>query len=440
MNITKGLLLVSGVSLLVACGKPEKETVVEYVDVPSSSSLCSQALGDRCRELENSIVGLTEDLNQAVNRGDKDEVSRLQLEMNRQLEILRSYREGKSDISEIEQRYAALKSILDKSINKPNQIPHIAYKQDELNAVREVFETYGDLYIKVPEASGEPDRQENDSVKIDGELPWSGYWYPKRSKELFEGVDSPLRKLDRYLANQGIQSQTADWEARYFDQYAAAWEGHCDAWAIASVLTKEPRKQLITEDETFSISDLKALAIMYFEGYQPKVFGRRYQGVAATDGQIQDIRPEAFHRMMKVIIGEKRQPLLIDEDPGAEVWVKPIIRVSWRVKQDPEYDHAVLIKAFPWMIKERGRVDDRLTDTSFDLAAPAYEYRLFYDVNTKSEDGFKVIAGEWINSSENNHPDMIFVPGESSNKLQTNKQISSNHEYIRKLLAKAGML
>jgi hypothetical protein len=359
--------------------------------------------------------------------------------MNRLLEILKAYRNGESDISEIEQRYDALRQLISDNKDQIELLPSVAYHEAELEAVREVFQDYGDLYISLPE-NQEESVSATQSLRIEGEMPWAGYWYPKRSTLLFEDRQSPLVKFDHYLANQNIASDTAGWEERHFDKYAAEWEGHCDSWAVAAVLTSEPQGDHVIGGVDFSISDLKALAIKYFEGYKPKVYGRRYEGVAATDGQIQDLRPEAFHRMVEALLGEQKKPLLIDEDSGPEVWAKPLVRMSWKVQMDPDFEHAVRIKAFPWLIKERGRVQNKVTDTSFDMAAPVLEYRLFIDPESTKDGKYKVIAGEWLNSSANKHPDMVFVPGEARNQNQSNQEIAENHENLRKLLVKAGML
>src|SRR5690606_16733934 len=104
------------------------------------------------------------------------------------------------------------------------------------------------------------------------------------------------------------------WELDHYDSGVAGWEGLCDAWAMASILTSEPKRGVTLDGITFTTADLKAIAIKYYEGYKPRIFGRRYQGLAATDGLIQDLRPEAFHRLIEEFLGHQKKPLIIDEE------------------------------------------------------------------------------------------------------------------------------
>jgi hypothetical protein len=189
----------------------------------------------------------------------------------------------------------------------------------------------------------------------------------------------------------------------------------------------------------FTPSDLKALTIKYFEGYKPKVYGRRYQGLAATDGLIQDLRPEAFHRLVEEYIGKQKKPIIIDEDPGPEIWSKPVFRMAINMMKDPEKPQAILVKAFPWMTRQRASVDNSTTSLASDLAAPTYEYRLYYDAKPGADGRLKIIAGEWIGASLNFHPDMVFLPEGKDNKDQYNPEFKKYNNEIRKLLEKAGM-
>ncbi|MCX6131313.1 MAG: hypothetical protein NTX25_19915 [Proteobacteria bacterium] len=256
---------------------------------------------------------------------------------------------------------------------------------------------------------------------------------------MFESIDSPLQKLDQYLKNQGKSSAIGNWEFEHYDSGAAEWEGMCDAWSLASISTIEPKKAQQIDGISFSVSDLKALAIKYYESYKPQIFGRRYQGSASTDGQIQDLRPEAFHRIVEEYIGKRQVPIIIDEDPGIEIWSKPMFRMSFIIYKDPQVSHAFLVKAYPWLIRQRDSVEEAPTSMTKDLEAPSYEYRLYYDPQPEADGRLRIIAGEWLGASLNSHPDMVYIPLESTNQRQTNPEISKNSSEIRKLLERAGM-
>jgi hypothetical protein len=314
----------------------------------------------------------------------------------------------------------------------------IAYEAEEYRAVAEVYKDFGELTID-PALVGN-DFASAKAILVqtpDGSFPWAGYWYPKRLMQLFDGDQSPLAKLDNYFVANGLQAGAQDAEKNSFDDNAAEWEGLCDAWAVASISTKEPTQSFKVMGVTFSPSDLKAIATKYFEGYHSKIYGRRYLGGPTTDGQIQDLRPEAFHKLAEEIIGKQHRALLVDEDPGPEIWSKPIFRMSYKYIKDPDHANAILVQAFPWMIRQRASVDDAPTDLATDLAAPAYEYRLYYAAGSSP---LKVVAGEWIGASIDFHPDIVFIPGDTQNTNQYNLSVKQNSDVVRKLLVKVGML
>lgn len=443
------LLLWATVGFLISCGEEKKgETRVEYVERPSESSFvnfgtCLSELEDQCRELEEQLKHSRAKLDAAIQGDDADEIRRIQIEINELYEILTAYSEGQEDVSEIKGRYQALRDILNSNSLFP---ANINYLQTELDAVKEVFKDFGELYIQASPLGEDGNPQmEEPIVLIGDERPWTGYWYPKSKPYIFEGEDSPLAKFDRYLESIDRDGKSAEWEElRWRPDMYASWEGLCDALAFAAVMTNEPRYPLNINDVEFSAVDLKALALKYYEGYEPKIYGLRYDGTSLTDGEMQDIRPEAFHRIIEVVLGERGQPVIIDSDPGPEVWAKTIYRYSWVVKEDPDYDNAFLVTGFPTMLNQRARLpssdEESLTDYFRDSMTPKYEYRLYVDPENRRGNKMKVIAGEWINGSLDNHPDMVFIPQSPYNENQTNRELRKYHEELRNLLIHAGVI
>ncbi len=276
----------------------------------------------------------------------------------------------------------------------------LPYSDKEKAAVEKVFNDFGPLYV------GPTESQE---VRIKGEMPWTGYWYPKRKDDLFRDEISPLAKLDNAARRSGIEIKSADWERNVYSPNDPEWTGLCDAWALASIQAPEPKTALRYQDVRFSISDQKALLVKKFEGSLPLVYGNRYFGTYESDGDIQDLRPEAFQRIVEVVIGERGLPIVVDDDPGPEVWSKPMYRMRWVVKQDPDNENAYLVTAYPLLVKSRNDVSDTLTQPQ-DMKAPVYEYRLFVDKNDEKDGKYRVIYGEWIGVSLSEHPDMVFLP------------------------------
>lgn len=433
--------------LLFACGqeKSDRQVDVEYVQLPAEKlfASCVSELESQCAEIRAQLSATQGKLNAALAKSERAAIAPLQMQLNELYEVLEAYRRGQSDVSEIRSRYAALNRLMSASSDRASP-PQVSYRTKELDAVRAVFQDFGDLYIE-PSATDERGRPQGSTHAVEEKKrPWAGYWYPKSKPEMFGTENSPLGKFERYLAKRGLSSSLVSWEKeRWQPGLFSDWEGLCDALAMASVLTSEPQVALTVEDIVFTPADQKALALKYYEGYEPKVYGIRYEGSADSDGEMQDIRPEAFHRMVEAFLQDKKQALVIDSDPGPEVWAKPVYQVSWKIYQDPDYEDAYRVDAFLSMLTPRTdppqAESDPLTDYFTDTASPKYEYRLYVDPNDRRGTKVKVVAGEWLNDSRDQHPDMIFVPQSTLHTKQRNKELQKFEGELRKLLIEAKM-
>jgi hypothetical protein len=444
MHCCQKLALILPLLITVACQEEKQKTEYRYID--SQGNLvenpgCQADLQTLCNDVQSQIDAKQEEIKKLAEAGDNVALYKAQLDLNELMEIRSSYQKGTSDVAAIKDRYASLRQLLASNDGDDAAMSALTYPKEEVAAVREVFDALGELTIDPASIA----TKENDRTKTitytaqEAGTPWAAYWYPRRNKSMFEAGDSPLRKLDQWLSSQGKNSKIVEWEENNFDIAAAEWEGLCDAWAMASITTLEPKKDVTLDGVNFTPSDLKALTIKYFEGYKPKIYGRRYQGLAATDGLIQDLRPEAFHRIVEEYVGKQKKPIIIDEDPGPEIWSKPVFRMAVNIMKDPNKPQALLVKAFPWMTRQRASVDNSATSLASDLAAPTYEYRLYYDAKPDANGRLKIIAGEWIGASLNFHPDMVFLPQGKDNKDQYNPEFKKYNSDIRKLLEKAGM-
>jgi len=114
--------------------------------------------------------------------------------------------------------------------------------------------------------------------------------------------------------NPGAQ----DWEMRRHYYTGVNWEGHCNGWAAASILRKEPKWPIKDpySDVTFTVADIKGLWIE--RDYCPRIafFGSRYWG---DGGDPRDIYPHVFHKVLVHYIGELRKPVLVDIRPDPSV-------------------------------------------------------------------------------------------------------------------------
>jgi hypothetical protein len=161
---------------------------------------------------------------------------------------------------------------------------------------------------------------EDIAVRTDGEvvvdvaperLPWRGYWFPLKSGRLHAGSDSPLAKFDRFVqARSGRNPGAQRWEKANHAFAGVAWSGHCNGWAAASIMTKEPVKPWSDpiSGVTFSVEDQKGILIE--RNYCPEMLfiGHRYRGGSGLG----DISALDFHNTITYYIGKLGKPVLVD--------------------------------------------------------------------------------------------------------------------------------
>ena len=304
-----------------------------------------------------------------------------------------------------------------------------AYHKKSLEQVQNVFKDFGDLYVKI---NRKPNGQPGATVLKAKTNPWSGYWYPVYDKVLYEGENSPLAKYDRLVRSLGRKSNVAEQEAkRYQGYHADAWEGYCDGWSVASVLNPEPTKSKLVNGIRFSITDQKALLTFSHVQWDSKQYGLSYMGNWETDGTYQDIRPEAFHKIITHTLGEEGRSVVVDSAAGPEVWNKPLYRYRWIVKPDPKLDYAYLVHAFVGLINQRNQETDQPTKAK-DVITPDYTFRLYLDKSVRKGDAYKVVAGQWTERSWIDHPDNVTYPLKTSKKMSHNKDFDKNKDIYRK--------
>ena len=303
-----------------------------------------------------------------------------------------------------------------------------------LDEVNKVYRDFGDLYVSANiDAKGDPVAKELRVRK-----PWSGYWYPFGNNWLYTGDSSPLAKLDRVLHKKGINSQITEAEKqRYAGFQPDSWEGLCDAWSLAAIMMPEPIAGRTIEGEFFSIADLKAIYTFSHLRYSKKQYGMSYRGDAETDGTFQDIKPEAFHKLALHFLGDENRAFVIDDMPGVQVWNKPLYRYRWLIWQDPTYDYAFLVRGYAWLVKERQQETEELTKNS-DVVAPIYEYRLYVDKNYKKDGAYRVVAGQWLGESFDNHPDSVTVPQLNGTVGSHNAEFNKYIDEVESLFIKPG--
>lgn len=254
--------------------------------------------------------------------------------------------------------------------------------------------------------------------------PWSSWWFPKRDGYLFQDesgeATSPLSKYDvirqRRFGNVG---SAAEFERRSFNPRAVAWEGLCNAWALASILHREPRRPLVVPDDPdrwsrtdipFSVGDLKALLLKTYEGVddsQIRVHGQKFLG-DANAWIHPDLFPDQFHRFVEVQLFERAMPFIIDHDPGVEIWNVPVYKANYTVDGIPGQPNSVMVRM--WIFSAEPTRENEKDFVGTKEIVREYNYVLEGARNPAGD--LVVSSGYWIKGpsgvdSRRNHPDYI---------------------------------
>jgi hypothetical protein len=256
--------------------------------------------------------------------------------------------------------------------------------------------------------------------------PWSSWWFPSLERDLFindHGL-APLEKYDEYVLlkhNQLVESAYYE-ESRLYNPMQASWAGLCHAWAVASILHREPSRLLQNQGIIFNIADQKALLLKSYENVSNlEIYGQRYDG--HYDNDFQDIYPDQFHRFIQHYLRDKKKPFIMDYDPSYPVWTVPVFLAKTNIVEVDSETMSVTT----WVTYASPFVDQSFVGTR--QIVKTYTYNLF----GKWSDGvFSVVDGEWTNASLYDHPDYVIGFPENAVRGSYNKQLKI--DYIDEIL------
>jgi len=241
------------------------------------------------------------------------------------------------------------------------------------------------------------------------EVPWSGYWWPMKpgpGANLFDD-GGPCEKYDSYVqATTGSNPGLKNWEKSNHDSPSAgSWWGHCHAWAAASILDDEPTTDKTKEGITFTVGDQKGLLTeCHFDDPVDLWVGTRCNG--GTGPSYQDVYALDFHRTLIEWLsfeheeGEepKREAVVFDIQPGAQVWNYPAYLFTMEFTDDENDPNKTHVECVVWLADD-GVAPDYVGTKKFEKT---YTYWLKPKSNPTS--------GGWEGSSINDHPDFIWHP------------------------------
>jgi len=294
---------------------------------------------------------------------------------------------------------------------------------------------YGPVLIPLSWIQLETDSRETKISKIQSAkskiLPWSGHWYPHNKSEILQGEDfnyfwkpvniqgSPLWKYDQYvLKTRGFNPKSWKKEKDFLKLYEKSvhWSGLCDAWAFASIFSKEPKRSIQKNGITFTVRDQKALLLKIFEQRNyPNHLNVGQKNDGSYKANYLDLYPEQILKIVQRQLFERKLPFIFDHDAGIEVWNEPVFAAKLIVKETKipnrlkmilqltSASSQVLIKNLP---------EQRINFVGTKKNNRSYHA---YLVGKKEGDFFRVEHGEWDEETEGQnsareHPDYVIIP------------------------------
>ena len=114
----------------------------------------------------------------------------------------------------------------------------------------------------------------------------------------------------------------------------------------------------------------------------------------------QDLSPDTLWRLLKLHIGQKGVPLVLDVDSGAEVWNYPVY--SYRIEYEPSGAAGHYVGQMTLLMA------DSVVPLSF---VGTQERRLTYQFSFQMRNGSVVVgSAKWIGRNEQDHPDFAWYP------------------------------
>lgn len=257
--------------------------------------------------------------------------------------------------------------------------------------------------------------------------PWSSWWFPSIDRFLFDrsDVDAPLIKYDNYVERKhNIKARSAEFEENeLFNPSQAPWAGLCHAWAVASVLHREPDRIIQKQNLTFDVADQKALLLKSYESVgNLKIYGDRYDG--QHNDNFDDIYPDQFHRFAQIHLLDQKKPFIMDYDPSYPVWTVPVYKIKFKVTRDSA--SSAQVKA--WVTIASPFVKPNFIGTRG--IVKTYTYNLYGEWKGSQ---FFVVDSEWTDLSIFDHPDYVIAYPKDAKKGSYNKQL--NVEMISEILS-----
>jgi hypothetical protein len=237
--------------------------------------------------------------------------------------------------------------------------------------------------------------------------PWSGDWWSRKRGLLIKGWQghqpSPFEKFDNYAKirtgkNPGVHAWEADPRNNHYNPNAEGWEGHCNGWAAAAILTPEPTITRTRAGIQFTSADQKGLLSEQYMNCYCNFYGNRNWGKPGDDPD--DIYPDEFHRLLIKYIGSGKSAMVCDIAADRMVWNYPIYKFESTWSTGWFNDKKLKVTTYCYYVND---------DVHPDFIGSKW-FKVKYTYNLFLDDRGNIVSGEWTGESSKNHPDFVWVP------------------------------
>lgn len=272
------------------------------------------------------------------------------------------------------------------------------------------------------------------------DLPWAGFWWPMNRDGIAYAEIGGTSPIAKYAKAFGLDEAAARWEKHHHgsegEHEPAAWWGHCNGLAAASIMEPRPRTAVEHNGVTFEPADIQALLCEVYYGCSALGLDRRYDGADTFEvdeygrpvaAEYRDINPGALHLLLGNVIGRDGKAVVVDISAGSEVWNYPT--VGYEINRSDEVDSAGAMLAicgrrlegpYPFNPDAKRFFVVKLTleigamhgsPAEFENERRAYLYStLLLDYVLECDGDGNVLGGEWAGESRTKHPDFAWVP------------------------------
>lgn len=295
-----------------------------------------------------------------------------------------------------------------------------------------------------------PSKERNFAMLINGyreakspKTPWASTYWPFVENGIATGkYGGGLSPAGKYDAARGLTTRAQQWEIEHHGSKTRGvepWWGHCPGWSVASVFFDEPRELKTVNGVTFTVADQKALLTEAAMQANSEFFGYRVDhGQDFNTFKYADVVPDQFFLVLTNYLGKLRYPVLIDQDPGTQVWNQPLAGYRIEYPAPDDYVGASLeapsiyrinLTATLWWASDAVSPEVETPEFNWEenrlFEARTYRMELWLDgpvvfdgsgritssgdlVVVRQEDA--LLGGIWTNGSLGTHPDYMWVP------------------------------